>query len=58
MFKFARQREVLWPVTVNVPADGGPERTEIKVRYRLLTRSELAGLSERIREAAYEGRGT
>ena len=57
MFRFARQREVLWPVTVNVPADGGPEKIEIQVRYRLLTRSELAGLSDRIKAAAEAGEG-
>jgi hypothetical protein len=57
MFKFARNREVLWPVTVNVPADGGPEKVEIQIRYRLLTRSELSGLSERIKAAAEGGEG-
>jgi hypothetical protein len=55
MFKFARNREVLWPVTVNVPADGGPEKVEIRIRYRLLTRSELTGMSERIKAAAEGG---
>lgn len=52
MFKFARNREVLWPVTISAPADGGPQKVEIKVRYKLLTRSELAELSERLKAAA------
>ena len=52
MFRFAKHREVLWPVTVSVPADGGPEKVEIRIRYRLLTRSELSGFAERIKAAA------
>ena len=51
MFQFARQREVLWPVTVAVPADGGPQAVEIQIRYRLLTRSELRALAGAIAEA-------
>jgi hypothetical protein len=49
MFRFAAQREVLWPVTVSVPVDGGVAPTELQIRYRLLTRSELADLGERLR---------
>lgn len=46
MFKFARQREVLWPVTIEVPVDGGTtEVHEITVRYRLLDKTERDALS-------------
>jgi len=48
MFRLAKQREVLWPVTVQVPADGGPQPVEIQIRYRLLRRSELADMHARI----------
>lgn len=40
MFKFARKREVMWPVEIAVPVDGGTEKQEVGVRYRLLTRDE------------------
>ncbi len=52
MFRMAKQREVLWPVTVRVPSgdgSGAVEACEIKLRFRLMTRSEaraLAGLSD------------
>lgn len=45
MFKLAKERQVLWPVTVQVPEDGGPQAVDIQVRYRLLTRSELKALA-------------
>jgi hypothetical protein len=54
MFKLAKQREVLWPVTVTVPVDGGVEKVEIQVRYRLLTRSEMLALRDE-GEQALEG---
>jgi hypothetical protein len=42
MFKFAMERQVLWPVTINVPIDGGEtQEMEIRVRYRLLTQDEM-----------------
>ncbi|MGE0289688.1 MAG: hypothetical protein AB7I42_25640 [Bradyrhizobium sp.] len=50
MFKFARKREVLWPVTVLVPLDDGSGQVaemEIRIRYRLLTSTEL---NDRARE--------
>lgn len=41
MFKLAQQNEVLWPVTVQVPQDGGTTKAvEISVRYRLLTKTD------------------
>lgn len=48
MFKFAKNREVLWPVTVQFPADGGlMQSCDIEVRYKLLTSSELKRLADR-----------
>lgn len=43
MFKFAKKREVLWPVTISVPQEdgSGAAQVEIKVRYKLLTQTEL-----------------
>lgn len=42
MFRFAKNREVMWPVTINVPADGGGViEVKISVRYKLLTRAEM-----------------
>jgi outer membrane receptor for Fe3+-dicitrate len=55
MFKLAQKREVLWPVTVTVPVDGGVEKVEIQVRYRLLVRSELAAFTDRIKATAENG---
>lgn len=50
MFRFAKRREVLWPVTIDVPSDDGSGRVDevcVRIRYRLLTQSELA---DRVRE--------
>jgi len=55
MLRILKERVVLWPVTVSVPADGGPERVEVKVRYRLLTRSDMDAIAERLRAVAAEG---
>lgn len=55
MLRISKDRVVLWPVSVSLPADGGPERVEIKVRYRLLTRSDMDGVAERLRARAAEG---
>jgi len=52
MFRLAKQREVLWPVTVQVPEDGGPQSIEIKVRYKLLARSELRALASALSTVA------
>lgn len=42
MFKLAEKNEVLWPVTVPVPQDGGTvTEVEIQIRYKLLTRSRM-----------------
>lgn len=41
MFKLAREREVLWPVTVNVPQDGGTvKKVDVRLRYKLACRSD------------------
>ena len=45
MFKFAKKRQVLWPVTAQVPADDGSGAVRdvtFRVRYLLMTREELA----------------
>jgi|GEM_PF-1009668 len=43
MFKYAKNREVLWPVVIQVPQDGGTvQEVTVKVRYKLLTRNEMA----------------
>lgn len=44
MFKFAISRQVLWPVVVRIPRDDGTGEAieaQIKIRYRLLTQTEL-----------------
>lgn len=43
MFKFAKQKRVLWPVWISEPADDGSGSTDdkqIKVLFELMTRSE------------------
>lgn len=55
MFKFARERVVSWPVTLSVPQDGGPQKVEVRVRYRLMTRSEMDTVVRRLREQADDG---
>jgi hypothetical protein len=47
MFKFARERVVLWPVEATVPAEDGTGTRSVKfsIRYKLLTRDELAEIS-------------
>lgn len=55
MFKFAKIREVLWPVTLSIPRDDGSgevDNVSIKVRYKLLDRSEMADL---MRQAVKSG---
>lgn len=45
MFKFAKKREVLWPVKIGVPrGDGSGEidQVEVRVHYKLLDMSEMA----------------
>lgn len=45
MFKLAEQNQVRWPVTVQVPQDGGTVRdVEIGIDYRLLTKAEAASI--------------
>jgi len=45
MFKLTKTRCVLWPVSVNVPLDGGAvEKHEIKVSFELLPTSESDAL--------------
>lgn len=49
MFKFARNREVLWPVTVRVPREDGSgavEQMEAKVLYQLLSKTELRDMTQ------------
>jgi hypothetical protein len=58
MFRLAKNREVLWPIRVSVPIDGGVETAELSIRYRLLTRSELAALGDRLKAATSEGEST
>lgn len=55
MFKLAKQREVLWPVTIEVPDDGGSgvvTPVQIKVRYKLLSRTEMRESIELARKQA------
>jgi hypothetical protein len=40
MFRLAKDRIVLWPVTLVVPADGGPQLVPVQVAYRLLTSAD------------------
>ncbi len=41
MFKLAEQNQVRWPVTVQIPQDGGTVRdVEIGIDYRLLTKQQ------------------
>lgn len=43
MFKFAKQKRVLWPVWISEPCDDGSGNTEdreIKILFELMTRSE------------------
>lgn len=48
MFKFAKNREVLWPVEVSSPVDGGSvDKFVVKICYKLLTQSEI---STRVRD--------
>ena len=48
MFKFAKNREVLWPVEIQMPVDGGEvESVVVSVRFKLLDQTEL---SDRMRE--------
>ena len=44
-FELTKKREVLWPITVNVPVDGGTEPHTIKINFRLLTKPEGARLA-------------
>lgn len=47
-FRFARQREVLWPVTIRAPLDDGSGKLgefKCRVRYKLLTKSEVQARS-------------
>lgn len=53
MFKYAKIREVLWPVTLSIPRDDGSgevDNVSIKVRFKLLDRSEMAELMTRAGE--------
>lgn len=48
MFKFAKKRQVLWPVTIQVPRDDGSgeaDDIDIKVRFELLSKSVLDKLT-------------
>lgn len=52
MFKFARDRIVLWPVTIKQPADGGAiNEIEIRVKFKLLKRDLL----DKMEKAFYAG---
>jgi hypothetical protein len=45
MFRYAKNREVLWPVIIEVPSGDGTGqvvKAEVKIRYRLLTQTEIA----------------
>jgi len=51
MFKFAKQREALWPVDLvaadrAMDADGNLVTHRVFIRYRLMTRDELAEANE------------
>ena len=52
MFKFAKKREVLWPVTIMVPVDDGKTaEQQFTVRFRLMTKSEMTdALAETVDE--------
>jgi hypothetical protein len=53
MFQLAAKREILWPVTIQVPVDGGGvEKKEIQLRLRIFSRSEKATYLEQLRTAA------
>lgn len=58
MFKLAKQREVLWPVTINVPAEDGSGAVtpvQIKVRYKLLSRTEIREAIDVAKQQAEKG---
>jgi hypothetical protein len=55
MFKLARKREVLWPVTIQTARDGGEtDEHEINLRFQLLTNSELSSVSKMTDEESGE----
>jgi hypothetical protein len=56
MFRLNKTREVLWPVSVSVPVDGGVETVPVQIRYRLLSRSELAAIGDGLRALTQEER--
>lgn len=58
MFKLAKQREVLWPVTIDVPAEDGSgavKPVQIKIRYKLLSRTEMREAIEVAKQQAAAG---
>lgn len=47
MFQFSPAPEVLWPVTIETPAEGGTTiRHRIQVRYRMIDRGAVDTLME------------
>ena len=55
MFKFAVNRQVLWPVVVHIPRDDGSGEgleAQVKIRYRLLTQAELTARAREDLESA------
>jgi hypothetical protein len=54
MFRYAKQRKVLWPVTINAPSEDGSgtiESAEIKLLYELMRRSEAVEIENDIDKA-------
>ena len=46
MFKLAMKKEIEWPVTVNVPQDGGGiTKATFHVKFEVLTKEELEELA-------------
>lgn len=43
---------VWWPVTINVPRDGGVDAVEVQVQYELLDRDEIERIAKESDEAA------
>lgn len=55
MFKLKKNRQVWWPVTINVPADGGRIiPCETQVQFNLLEQHEFDEYAEQSDEAALE----
>lgn len=52
MFKFAKNRRVLWPALINEPADDGTgliNEIEVKVMVELLTETEINNITNELK---------